>query len=297
MNKILHFSIIGRANVGKSTIINRICNRKVSIVSPIPQTTRRSMYHLTHHNDVKWVIWDTPGLLEVKNKLDLFLNSEAISTFKKSELIIYIVDSTSNYNDQNAEIARLINSVKNLKLILIYSKSDLVEDQNKFEQLQNKIEAEIKFTNKFYLNLNEDNLKQLKDKLNEFAVEDDGDDIYLETTENDDFFITEIIREQIIKNTFHEIPHASTVIIENKKYDNVKNIFHIDCVIVVEKDSQKAIIIGKGASKIKQIGMNARLELEQIYDSKINLKLFCKVEKDWRDNNYLIKSFGFKKWH
>lgn len=299
MQKKIKASIIGCANAGKSTLINRLSNQKVSITSPIPQTTRNSIPTLIKTNKSSLLIFDTPGYLKPKNKLDLFLNSEIINQIKSSKLIIFVIDATNDFTEQHEKICKLINETHNTYVFVVFSKIDLIKNEKTFENIKNKIESLlIKIDKKFFKNLQTDDLTNLMNEIENLCSYDNNDyENYINQDLQDDLYITEIIREQIIKYTFFEIPHSCAVIIENKKYDSTKNIFFIECAIIVEKDSQKRIIIGKNASKIKQINIAARKELNNIYDCKINLKLFCKVEKKWRNNNYLIKSFGYKKWH
>ncbi|WP_027124050.1 GTPase Era [Mycoplasmoides pirum] len=300
--KNFYIAIIGCANTGKSTLINRLSNQKISIVSSIPQTTRNAIPCIIKNENANWLIYDTPGILKAKNKLDLFLINESLNQIKNSNVIIFLVDSSKKYNDEIKTISQWLNKFEtsNKKTILIFSKIDLIdENESKFIELKNEVLSKINKVDKIFLmNNKSDDLNLLIDEINNSASLDENINIqnHIDEKLQDNLLIVELIREQIIKNTFQEVPHSCAVIIDNKKYDAVKNIFHIYCSIVVEKESQKAIIIGKNASKIKKIGIEARKEIENIYDCKINLKLFCKVEKDWRNNNYLIKDFGYKKW-
>ncbi|WP_033159769.1 GTPase Era [Mycoplasmoides alvi] len=289
-------SIIGCTNAGKSTLINRIFLKKVSIVSPMVQTTRNAIPNVFNN---KLIIWDTPGILKPKTKLDYFLINEMFESIKRSKTNILVVDSSQKINPHIKEICNFLNKFNDKKNLIVYSKIDLIKNQNEFSELKKFFYNSLKeITDEFYLNLLYDDISILVNKIYEINS-DSEDSIFIESIHddwNDDLLITEFIREQIIKHTSQEIPHSSSVIIEQKKYDNIANIFHIHCAIIVEKESQKKIIIGKCGSKIKEIGICSRKSISNIYDCKINLKLFCKVRKNWRNDDYLLKSFGYKKW-
>ncbi|WP_027119947.1 GTPase Era [[Mycoplasma] testudinis] len=300
---LINISILGSPNVGKSTLINKLLKNKVSIVSNLPQTTRVATNFYLNYENFALKIWDTPGIHKPINKLDLFLNSEVYHSFKQADLVILIVNCLQNVSPELQQLIDQINTNKNLKTILIYSKIDLLQDTKTFETLKNSIDTIIHPDQVLQMNfLNDDITIILKAISNLFKdniteLEEVSQDDLVEQEQNDDNFkISEIIREQILKHTYQEVPHSVAVTIEHKEYDQVKNLFHVNANIVVEKEGQKAIIIGKGGLKIKQIGVHARQELLNLFDCKINLKLFCKVQKDWRNNDYLIKSLGYKKW-
>lgn len=296
-NKII---ILGCPNVGKSTLINRLANKKISIVSNLPQTTRNAIRYIFNDSKKYFQIFDTPGFHKPINKLDLFLNSEIFYNLRNSNAVIIVVDSTKKINEDLDNLIQKINSIEKLNKYLIFSKIDLLnKDNNDFLDLKNSLQKKINLNKIFEFNLNNDDLSDLINEIEQnFKFNMNSNElinIYEKNNEDDDFNITEIIREKVLLKTFQEVPHSAAVVIENKNYDKEKNIFHINATIVVEKEGQKGIIIGKNGAKIKEIGILAREDLLKIYDCKINLKIFCKVEKDWRNNDYLIKSLGYKK--
>lgn len=299
-NKII---ILGCPNVGKSTLINRLVNKKISIVSNLPQTTRNAIRYIFNDSKKHFEICDTPGFHKPINKLDLFLNSEIFYNLRNSNAVIIVVDSTKKINEELNNLIQKINRVENLNKYLVFSKIDLLNENNNanFLELKNDLKEKLNLNKVFEFNLNNDDLfeliNEIKKNLEVFIDSNELSNDYEKNNSNDDFNITEIIREKVLLKTFQEVPHSVAVIIESKNYDKEKNIFHINATIVVEKEGQKGIIIGKNGSKIKEIGILARQDLLKIYDCKINLKLFCKVEKDWRNNDYLIKSLGYKKCH
>ncbi|CDN40785.1 GTPase Era [Mycoplasma amphoriforme] len=300
---LINLTIAGCPNVGKSTLLNKLMKKKVAIVSKLPQTTRNATNFYLHHQEFLLKIYDTPGFHKPINKLDLFLNSEVVYSFKQSELVVLVVDCMQDITNELQELINKIKGIKNLKIFLIYSKIDLLQNPNKFSKLKKDLQEILDPFETLELNFLNDDLSVLLDKIvlhfetikNELENVNEKDLVAHEAN-NDNFVISEIIREQIMMHTYQEVPHAVAVTIESKKYDEIKNIFHIDANIVVEKDGQKKIIIGKQGCKIKQIGTQTRLELLNLFDCKINLKLFCKVEKNWRNNDFLIKSLGYKKW-
>lgn len=297
-NKII---ILGCPNVGKSTLINRLANKKISIVSNLPQTTRNAIKYIFNGSKKYFEIFDTPGFHKPINKLDLFLNSEIFYNLRNSNTVILVVDSTKKINEELNNLIQKINGIKNLNKYLVFSKIDLLNKNNNFLNLKNDIQNKINLNKIFQFNLNSDDLSELINEIEKgFEICMNNNQFvnsHEKSNENDDFNINEIIREKVLLKTFQEVPHSVAVVIESKNYDKEKNMFHINATIVVEKEGQKGIIIGKNGSKIKEIGILARQDLLKIYDCKINLKLFCKVEKDWRNNDYLIKSLGYKKCH
>ena len=295
MPKNNQVAVVGCANAGKSTLVNKLVQKNVSIVSPMAQTTRNAIPNLFSN----LILWDTPGILKPKNKLDKFLIDEVNYSIKKSCIILFLIDSTKKINSQLEEICCYLNKFKEKKIILVYSKKDLIKDKNSFELLKKTITNFLPNIYKtFTFDLHNDNLYELIFEIQNLSNDlvSNEDDFSIDENWKDDLLIKDLVRQQIINHSFQEVPHSSSVIIEQKKYDEVKNIFHIYCVIIVEKESQKKIIIGKNGLKIKQIGIDARKAISEIYDCKINLKLFCKVKKDWRNDDYLLKSFGYKKW-
>ncbi|MES3518788.1 GTPase Era [Mycoplasmoides gallisepticum] len=290
--------ITGLASVGKSTLINKIANSKVAIISKYDQTTRNVIAHKIVHDKIDYLLLDTPGFHKSFNKLSLFLNSEIKQAYKHAHACILIVDSTKKPTDDFINLLKIMKSYEMNDLIVIYSKIDLIKNEDHINEAQQLINELFKVVKMIKANLLSDHLNdQIDEELEQLLDENyQLPESELDENEKDNFEIKEIIREKILNNTFQEVPHSVAVIIEAKKYDQEKKLFNIECAIVTERESQKKIIIGKQGSMIKKIGTQARNELLNIYDCKINLKLFVKVEKEWRNDDYLIKSLGHKKW-
>ena len=295
--KIGYVSIIGKPNVGKSTLINNILDRKVSIATFKPQTTRNKIYASYQDEDSQIIFIDTPGSHNSKNKLDLFLNSEVKSSLKKSETCIFLTDPSREFDDEDFDLVKQINSFNIKNVICLINKIDICE--------QNEIEDRYAFIQKQYPNFiikkisatnNNEVKKVIKDLKN---ILEDSDHPLFENIEDldssDEFMINEIVREKILLNFQQEVPYSVAVVTQKISYDKEKNLTKIYADIIVEKESQKPIIIGKGGTMIKKIGTLAREELLEIYSSRIFLELNVKVRKNWRNDNEQIKSFGYKK--
>jgi GTP-binding protein Era len=275
-----YVAITGRPNVGKSTLINQIVKRKVAIISYKPQTTRNKINALYNDENSSIMFIDTPGYHKRINKFDDHLNAQVKSTYKTVDCVLLLIDPTKPLTDEDFTVINLIKDFKVNSIILVLTKSDITKKYN--DSVIDEIKKHIDINDIINVSaLKNTNIKELigliKTKLptNDKPLDKIDDD--------DNFIISEIIREQIIFNTQKEVPYSTFVSVENKKYEN--DLFTIDATIIVEKESQKPIIIGKGGQMIKKIGTQARKELLNIYDCKINLKLFVKVEKEWRNND------------
>lgn len=285
-------AIVGRPNTGKSTLINNILKQKVAIVSYKPQTTRNQIKAIYEDDKCKITFIDTPGYHAPRNKLDQFLNSEVKRSFKGCDFVLFLLDLTRDINDEDIKLSKLIAGYNVNDYLLLFTKKDLI---SKFDITKKLNELELpEQTNYILINNNsQKNIEELLQKICDKMI--DNKEYSDDANANDNFIICELVREQILLNLKQEVPHSTAVTIENKKYDENNKCLYIDAAIIVEKDSQKPIIIGKGGSMIKLIGTKARMQLLTIYDCKINLKLFVKVEKQWRDNENVLKSLGYFK--
>lgn len=289
-------AFLGRPNVGKSTLFNALQKNVYAIVSPKPQTTRNYICSkLTLDNNRELIFVDTPGFHNPMNKLDFFLNAEIKYVIKNVDILCYIIDPTKEFNDEDEQVLKLIKNLDIKNAYLIINKIDIAEN-NKIDIYLNKIKEIFDFENINRIaaadgtNLDEliTSIKITIDKLEEF-----NDNSWQEPT--DEFIAKEIIRQSCLANLSMEIPYGIGVLINNYSYDNDKKMLNIDADIYVEKDSQKIIVIGKGGNMIKAIGTQARMELLNLYDCKIMLKLFVKIKKNWRDDNNLVKQMGYLK--
>lgn len=291
--------ISGKPNVGKSTLINAIFNKKISIVSKKPQTTRNHINKLFVTDAYSIMFHDTPGYHKPKNKLDLFLNYEVRRTFKIQDLTLFLFDPTRDWDSEDDILLSELTKYKVEHIILVVTKIDVVTINNEFNDKINLLAKKINAFKTLYISsFNNEDVKKLLSTISENLVdvkEIDKTELNYMANDNDKLLISDIIREVIINNFKHEIPYSVAVKIESFNYEIEKKIFKIFAIIIVEKESQKPILIGKKGSMIKEIGIASRKELETIYDSKIFLSLDVKVKENWRNNNNFLKDIGYSK--
>jgi GTP-binding protein Era len=271
-----YVAIVGKPNVGKSTLINTIMKRKVSIISYKPQTTRNQIKALYNDDSSSIMFIDTPGYHPSRNKLDERMNNEIKGSYKLADCTLLLIDLTRQIDDEDRGIIKIIRDFHADHVILVLTKSDIAKKniENKYvDEIKRMINIDdvltISSLKVFNITLLLEIIKKYLNKTRQPLQENEDDD---------NFVISELIREQIIFNTKKEVPYSTYVYVESKKFEN--NIFEINAVIAVEKESQKPIMLGKGGQMIKKIGTMARKELLNIYDCRINLKLFVKVEKN-----------------
>jgi GTP-binding protein Era len=284
-------TIIGKPNVGKSTLLNAILKQKVSIVSPKPQTTRNNITGILNDETYQVVFLDTPGMLKPKNKLDEYMLKSIQKGLEGIDVIIYMLDATKPfYEDELAQIE--LYAKTNTKLILAVNKID----ESNFEKLYPKLDVLNKLENitdivpisaikgKNVEVLIESVLKQLEEGVAYYPTD-------LHTDQSERFLVSEIIREKALWHLQQEIPHGIAVEIE--QFTQKQKIIEISAVIVCEKDSHKNIIIGKKGLMLKTIGTSARQSIERLLNSKVHLQLFVKVKSGWRDKKNQINAFGY----
>lgn len=287
-------TIIGRPNVGKSTLLNQILGQKIVITTDKAQTTRKRIKGIYTTSEGQIVFIDTPGVHRPLNKLGEFLLDEAKIAVPDADVILFLVDGSEPAGKGDKWIAENILKT-NTPIILVMNKVDKIKKTNKIEQnlLTYKTLFEqnlplVRISAKTGRNI-DTLLKNIYRKLPEGEIMY-PEDVVTEETMRD--VTEEIIREKILLNTTDEIPHCVAVKIEN--YIEEENIDKIYAIIYCEQKSQKGILIGKSGSLLKKIGTEARLELEKITDKKVFLNLEVKVEKDWRKKDNILKSFGYK---
>ena len=290
-------TFIGRPNVGKSTLMNRLIGQKIAITSNKPQTTRNRIRTMYTDDRGQIVFLDTPGMNKPKNKLGHFMREESESGLKDVDVVCYLVEPNPFIGGNDEEILSMLKGVKT-PVILVVNKADTV----KKDELLPVIDAFSKrgdFAAVVPLSARTgDNTDELLSCIFENLSE--GPMYYDEDTVTDQpmkVIAAEIIREKALHALSQEIPHGIAVVIEKmrEREDPGKNIIDIEAVIYCEKDSHKGIIIGKQGSMLKKIGSNARYELERELECKVNLQLWVKVDKDWRDNSKSLKNYGFVK--
>ena len=288
--------IIGRPNVGKSTLMNHLIGQKIAITSNKPQTTRNRIQ--TVYTDMERgqiVFLDTPGIHQAKNKLGEYMVNVAEHTLSEVDVILWLVEPSTFIGAGEQHIIKQLKKTKT-PVILIINKVDTVEREKILEYIDayRKVFdfAEIVPASA----LREQNLDTVVDVI--FKYLPYGPMFYDEETVTDQperAIVAEIIREKALHALDDEIPHGIAVYIDRMKERRGQNIIDIDATIVCERDSHKGIIIGKGGSMLKKIGSNARYEMERLLDTQVNLKLWVKVRKDWRDSELMMKNFGYNK--
>ena len=288
-------TLIGRPNVGKSTLMNRLIGQKIAITSNKPQTTRNKIQTVYTCEQGQIVFLDTPGIHKAKNKLGDYMVNVAQHTLSEVDVILWLVEPSTFIGAGERHIIEQLKKTKT-PVILVINKTDTV----KREEILTFIDAyrkELEFAEIVPVSaLKGDNTQDLIDSI--FKYLPYGPMFYDEDTVTDQpqrQIVSELIREQALRCLDEEIPHGIAVSIDQMKWRADDSIVDIDATIVCERDSHKGIIIGKGGSMLKKIGSRARKEIEDLLETQVNLKLWVKVKKDWRDSDFLIKNFGYNK--
>lgn len=290
-------TIIGRPNVGKSTLMNHLIGQKIAITSNKPQTTRNRIQTVyTDPNVGQIVFLDTPGIHQAKNKLGEYMVNVAQHTMKDVDVILWLVEPSDYIGGGDRHIIEQLKKTTT-PVILVINKIDSVDKESIF----GVIEAYSKlydFAEVVPLSaLRGQNCSVLLEQI--FKYLPYGPAYYDEdvvTDQSQRQIVAEIIREKALHALSEEVPHGIAVSIDQMKWREGKpGIYDIDATIVCERDSHKGIIIGKGGAMLKKIGSNARFECERMLDAKVNLKLWVKVKKDWRDSDFMLKNFGYRK--
>lgn len=288
-------SIVGRPNVGKSTILNRLIGEKISIVSDKPQTTRTNIIGIYTENNAQIVFIDTPGIQSPKNKLGEFMSKEADNSVKDTDLIICVTDTSNYIGKKDKKIISDLEQIKNIPKILVINKIDTILRENVLPLIEMYNDTKI-FEEIIPLSAKTgSNMQELINVIIPYLKNEPWyypDDAITDAPIKS--IVSEIIREKVLMYTTEEIPHGIMVII-NSMHRRKDNVTDIDAIIYCEKESHKSILIGKGAHKIKGIGMSARKDIENLIQTPVNLKLVVRVKHNWRDNERLIKNFGFDK--
>ncbi|GAD15871.1 GTPase Era [Lentilactobacillus otakiensis] len=286
-------AIVGRPNVGKSTFLNRVIGQKIAIMSDKPQTTRNKIQGVYTTKDAQIVFIDTPGIHKPQNKLGDFMMESALSALKEVDAVLFMVNATEH---RGAGDNFIIDQLKNVDkpIYLLINKIDEISPDDIMpiiEQYKNALE----FKDVYPISaLQGNNVPELIDTL--IKELPNGPQYYPadEVTDHPErFVISELIREKVLELTRQEIPHSTAVVIESIKTE--ESLLRIRATIIVERDGQKGIVIGKGGSMLKKIGTLARKDIENMMGNKVFLELWVKVEPHWRDKANLLNSYGYRK--
>lgn len=288
-------TLIGRPNVGKSTLMNHLIGQKIAITSKKPQTTRNRIQTVyTDEEKGQIVFLDTPGIHKAKNKLGEYMVNVAEHTLSEVDVVLWLVEPS---NFIGAGEQHIIEQLKKTTtpVILIINKVDTVKKEEVLAYIDTYRKV-YEFAEIVPLSaLRGENTEILPDLI--FKYLPYGPMFYDEDTITDQperQIVAELIREKSLHALEEEVPHGIAVAIDRMKKRKGQPIMDIDATIICERDSHKGIIIGKGGGMLKKIGSNARYEIERLLDCKVNLKLWVKVKKDWRDSDFLLKNFGYK---
>jgi len=288
-----YVSIVGAPNAGKSTLLNRMLGEKISITSKKPQTTRNRILGVLHRTKSQMVFFDTPGVFQAKDKLNVRIVDTALSALGDADLILVVVDISSP--DPNAE--RYL--VKRLKsqtqpVVLAMNKIDLIEKSGLLEIIA-KWSSVYGF--KDVVPISAQHGTQVEDLITAMEkILPNGPPFFPEDTLTDvseRFIVAELIREQVFRMTGEEIPYATAVTVDTFKAKKEGRLISIEATIHLERDSQKGIVIGKHGGKLKQIGTRSREQIEQLLGTKVFLKLFVRIQKNWRKDTKAIRRFGY----
>ena len=286
-------SIVGRPNVGKSTLMNNVVGEKIAIMSDKPQTTRNTIQAVYTDEDCQIVFLDTPGIHKPKNKLGEFMVKSATDAFKNVDLVLFVVDDSKKIGPGDRKIIEDLKGIKT-PVILVLNKIDKLEEAELFELMHLYSKEEVFKEIVPISALKGRNVNELLKVIGKYLEE--GPKYfpdYMLTDQPERVLVSELIREKVLHYLNDEVPHGVAVEVERMKSRNDKDIVDISAVIYCERDSHKGIIIGKNGRKLKGIGKSAREDMELLLGSKINLQLWVKVKENWRNLQNYISDFGY----
>lgn len=286
-------SFIGRPNVGKSTLLNSILNKKVVITSNKPQTTRNLIQGIYNEDDTQIIFVDTPGIHKAHNKLGRALNKQAYFTINDVDIIIMVVDITEKVESGDKFVIDILKNIENKPVFLVINKIDKLPR----EEILSKIEEYMSlynFTEVIPVSARKkDNIDRLIEVIKKYLPDNikyfDSDTV---TNNSPEFIISELIREKVLELTDEEVPHSVTCIVD-ELYEEEK-IINIGASIIVDRENLKKIIIGKNGNMIKEIGIRARKDIEEYFGKQVYLDLFVKVIPKWRDKEKFLNMIGYK---
>ena len=285
--------IIGRPNVGKSTLLNSIMGEKIAIVTPKPQTTRNRIMGIKNLEDGQFIFLDTPGIHKAGTPLNRYMVGAATATLRSADLLLLLVEANAGVHREDLFIIKSLPDVK-LPVILVINKIDLVKRETLLP-LIDQFRHLFPFREIIPLSaLTSDGVPVLLGEIGKLLPE--GPRYFPEDTITDcseRFIAAEIVREKITLLTHQEIPYATAVVVDTFREDEEKNLLRIQATINCEKDSQKGILIGKKGAMLKEIGIQARKDMEKFFAVRIYLELFVRVKRDWTHNERMLREFGY----
>ena len=293
MPRTAFVTIAGRTNAGKSSLLNAIVGEKIASVSNKPQTTRTRITGIRNINDVQLVFFDTPGLHKPVNKLSEHMLNTVKESVSDIDAVVFMMDCTKKINEQELDILRSMNKAK-MPVILVLNKIDLLKNKNDIAPIIAELTSKEEFKAVVPVSVTQnDGVDAVIDEIidiSEESVHYFPDDMITDQPEK--VLAAEMIREKLLMLLNDEVPHGIAVGVEEMKERDDKDILDISAVIYCEKESHKGIVIGKGGAMLKKASTAARIELEDFFQIKVNLKCWVKVKEDWRNREGLIRSFG-----
>ena len=291
MHKAGFVNIVGNPNVGKSTLMNNLVGERISIITSKAQTTRHRILGIVNTDDYQIVFSDTPGVLKPKYKLQESMLNFSESALTDADVLLYVTDVVEDATKHLDFIEKV--AKEKVPVLLVINKIDLLNGNADLEQKMQLWQKYLPNAELFPLSAKENfNVANLMKRIVELLPDSPpyfGKDALTDKPAR--FFVTEIIREKILLEYDKEVPYATEVLVE--KYDESNDAIHIMAVVYVERDSQKGIIIGKGGAKLKRVGIAARRDIETFFGKRVFLEIFVKVEKDWRNRENKLRSFGY----
>lgn len=293
MPRTAFVTIAGRTNAGKSSLLNAIVGEKIASVSNKPQTTRTRITGIRNIDDVQLVFFDTPGLHKPVNKLSEHMLNTVKESVSDIDVVVFMMDCTKKINEQELDILRSMNKAK-MPVILVLNKIDLLKNKNDIAPIIAELTSKAEFKAVVPVSVTQnDGVDAVIDEIidiSEESVHYFPDDMITDQPEK--VLAAEMIREKLLMLLNDEVPHGIAVGVEEMRERDDKDILDISAVIYCEKESHKGIVIGKGGAMLKKASTAARIELEDFFQIKVNLKCWVKVKEDWRNREGLIRSFG-----
>ena len=294
-SKSIFIALVGKPNVGKSSLMNLVLGEKIAIVTQKPQTTRTSITGILTKGVTQFVFMDTPGIHTPKTKLGERMVKTSTKAIADVDLAVMLFEPYGDFNE--AELA-LIESIRKSRIpaLAVINKKDTVKKEQDASEQRNKIKELKVFDDVVLISAKENSgVDELMAKIDSYAMEGphyfDDDAV---TNMPEKVIVAEIVREKLLLNMRDEIPHGTNVEVESFKERSNRNIIDISVVIYCEKKSHKGMIIGKQGAMLKKIGSQARTDIEDFLSAKVNMQCWVKVKEDWRDSNYILNDFGFK---